>query len=238
MLTINTMAEFALTSAFALVVWRIISPHTHFVSLLRITFCPANSSERQSQKQLWIDAVVFAYSVGTVRFMADRLAYFAGVELSPNVPDANLPLITSMLNSLVPGLDTVLEFVIRALRELLFAAIFTGLYMKYARRFPIFVAIVIFSALLFCMDMKYFMVQDYIIAVIRTVLESLLMWLFIARLAKRNVLAYLLSGVILVVSFRLPPALEHALRVLVVDIRVGLVLLMLPAVYGLWLVLK
>jgi hypothetical protein len=237
-LAINTMAEFALASAFALVVWRIISPQTDLLSLLRITFQPANSSERASQKQLWIDAVVFAYSVGTLRWMIDSLAYFAGVELSPNVPDAGLPLITSMLNTLVPGLDTGLEFVIRASRELLFAAIFAGLYMKYARRFPIFVALVIVCALLFCMDMKYFMIQDYIIAVVRTVLESLLLWLFIAKLAKTNVLAYLLSGVVLVVSLRLPAALEHAPRVLIADIIVCLTLLLLPAAYCLWLVLK
>jgi membrane protease YdiL (CAAX protease family) len=237
-LAVNSMAEFALTSAFALVVWKIISPRTDFVSLLRITFRPAGAAERDSQKQLWIDAVVFAYAVGIVRWMIDSLAYFVGIEISPNVPDASLPLITSMLNTLMPGFDTGMEFVIRALRELLYAAVFAGLYMKYARRFPVFVVLVIVSALLFCMDMKYFAIPDYVIAVIRTVLESLLMWLFIAKLAKRNVLAYLLSGVVLVVSSRLPAALEHAPRVLIADIVVCLALLLLPVVYCLWLVLK
>jgi hypothetical protein len=233
--SVNVMAEFTLTSAFALVVWRIVFPKIGLLQFVRTTFTPNGATERLQQKKIWIDAVAFAYAAASLRWLLDSLAYYLLRQFSPNVPDAGLPIITSMLNTLVPGLDTFFDLIMRASRELLYAAIFAGLYLKYARRFSRFCVMLVVVALLFCLDMKHFEIQDYLISVVRTVLESLLIWFFIARLARQNILAYALSGVVLVVTTRLPAALEHAPRVLLADIVVCSAWLLLPVAYCLWL---
>ena len=218
-------------SVLALAVFRIVSPGVDIVSVCQLTFRrQIDPVRREQQKQLWIDAVLIAYWIATARWLIFTVAILLGLFVSPNVSEAALTYIIPNLNVGVPGLNMLIEQVTRAWSEVVSAAIFTGLYLKYVRNFPIFVVILVAGSMLYCLDVPYPNMVDYVIGVGRNVIMGLVFYLFIAKLAKRNILAYVLSGVFVAALFKLPLYLIHTPRVGAFDIGASLLGLLLPLV--------
>jgi hypothetical protein len=201
------------------------------VSICQLTFCrQIDPVRREQQKQLWIDGVLVAYWVATTRCMIFTIALSLALLVSPNVCEAGLPLILPNLNEGVPGLTMLIEQITKAWSEVVSAAIFAGLYLKYARNFPAFVLLLVVGSLIFCVDGQYVNLVDYVIGVSRDVILGLLFYAFIAKLAKRNILAYLLSGIFVAALWKLPLLFLHAPRVGAFEIAAGLLGLLLPLV--------
>jgi hypothetical protein len=205
-----------------------------------LTFCRQRDPvRREQQKQLWIDAVLIAYWTATARWMILTITVSLALLVSPNVSEASLSFILPNLNTGVPGLSMLIEQITKAWSEVVCAAIFTGLYLKYIRNFPVFVLILVLGSLLFCLDVPYINLVDYVIGIGRNVILGLVFYVFIAKLAKRNILAYLLCGIFVTVLFKLPLFLIHTPRVGAFEIGSSLLGLLLPlATLGYFLLLR
>ena len=215
----------------ALAAFRLVSPGVDIVNICQLTFCrQTNPGRREQQKQLWIDAVLIAYWAATTRWLISTISVLLGLLVSPNVSEAALVFIISNLNVGVPGLSMLIEQFTKAWSEVVCAAIFTGLYLKYIRNLPLFVLILVLGSMLFCLDVPYLDLVDYVIGVSRNVILGLVFYVFIAKLAKRNILAYLLSGIFVTALFKLPLYLIHTPRVGAFEIGSSLLGLLLPLV--------
>ncbi|MGH9549247.1 MAG: hypothetical protein ACRD3W_07730, partial [Terriglobales bacterium] len=73
--------------------------------------------------------------------------------------------------------------------------------------------------------------QDYAIDVTKFYLELIFAYFFVTRLAKQNILVYVLTGFVTSIGLILPEILKHSPRTLYGEAIASCVLLLLPVLY-------
>jgi hypothetical protein len=186
-------ATMTLAAAFGLGALRLLLPDTSVSAILKSTFSPVDRSEIWSHKHLWVDAVLVGYAVG----LGDRALGILGAALhakfSPAVSIAPLDQLSGYANLFDPTIGAVLEAIPHGLYFVFITACIVGIRMKYLRNFKQYALFGLVVGVVTISTYKYW--QDAVIDLVAFLISLVLAWVFVARFAKENLLAYFLAGV-------------------------------------------
>lgn len=228
----STLFSF-ISCALAVAAFRLLSSNTSIYAILRAGFAPADENGRIRQRQLWIDAIICGYSMGVIRFALSTIFIGVSSSVSPGVQGAALFGVAHMGNVFSPQLDSSVECFTRALREAINTGILAGLFSKYFGVLKKGLIIVPLLVLAQYSQERYW--QDYAINVSHSLIEWLILYLFIVKFARRNVYAYLMFGWSSEIVGRLAAISLHAGNLMSGSIGFCVFLWLVPIVWLCWL---
>jgi hypothetical protein len=221
--------------AFAAASCRLLFPQLRLMNFFRICFVP-DSSAKLTQKSIWIDAVVAAYWLVVLDWLVDCIAFAVEAHVSPNVPTKVLSNVCLNANVYSAVADNGLNAVTRGVQEMLQVGIFAGMYVKYIGAAWMFLLLALVQNVLNAADSRYW--QDAVVGSISGICSTLLYWLFVLKIARKNVLTYFIAGFAALIFRRIPVLLGDALPHFLSDVISIILLLLLPMFYALFLVLR
>ena len=180
-----------LSLAFALGVFKLISPRTSLGAILSTAFRPTGVEDRLSQKEMWIDGIIIAVVAEALNqfrlFVFDIASYY----LSSEVHTAQPYYLCSLSDYFSPVISDLLEMPQSFAQSTAMFLIGAGLYAKYCPNFKIYMVFCTVYALIGKSDARHLV--DYVIDVLSAVSYSAIVWYFLTRLAKYNPVAYLVK---------------------------------------------
>jgi hypothetical protein len=183
-----------LASALALGAFRLLVPGISFATILSVAFRPTTTTNRFYQKQMWIDGITAALACEALSQLKETACYFLSYYLSPEIRSAQIEILHSLNDYFSAVLSDLLDlpqsFVVSVTGFLVAAA----LYRRFCRNFWGYMALIFVYELIVQSDERH--MQDYLIGVLSGTLNSLIIWIFVARLAKFNPVAYLIKIVL------------------------------------------
>jgi hypothetical protein len=183
--------QYGLAMLLALPCARLLMPTTNPLSILTATFRPGDD-ERTTHRQIWLDAVLLAFTVVAVSWGLDAISSQVQVMVSPAEQESSLGAVAALANTFIPSVSILAES-----------------------------------------GERYW--QDYLIDNVSFAINSVLVWLFVVKLARRNLLAYVLAGMAASIAAKLPEILQHAVPLLSPEAVASCLLLLMPVVYVLYL---
>lgn len=226
---LSHFGQYGLTLLIALPCARLLAPHLNPLTLVRATFAPSGDDERRAHRNIWIDAVLISYGALALLGLTYCLFSQLKVMVSPAEQEAGLDGICALLNTFLPGLALLIEALSSGVRILTFVPIVAGFYAKYLRSFWRSLLFALIVVLINCSTDRYW--QDYVLDCAWSLIIYLLGWFFVVRLARFNLLTYLLFGSALSLASTLPLIIQHAPRLLFAEANATLVLLVVPLIY-------
>lgn len=223
-------------AAFAFASLRILFPKERLSALLLVLWKPVNAKARLIRLNMWVDGVAAAVCFISISLFLTSVTSVARAMLSPQVPEAYLGSVSSLQNLMFPILDLSKDAFSDGVREVLIAALAAGFYAKYCpKRWIFFAGIVIYSAVSAAAQ-RYG--QDMAIDFLVGLLRYLLVYLFIARMAGKNIIAYFVYGLLSVLMGRLIGIYRHGLPLMLPELVFGVVFLFVPVLYAAYLAYK
>lgn len=231
----SRFGQMAFFAAVSLMCLRLLAPTLKLSTLARAVFAPADSSERSQQKLLWLDGLIIAYSYIALNWCSGQIFGWLVDIWSPAAPQAWLAPVCSIANVWSPTLTFLSDAIYQGTQRLLVVPIYIGLYAKYLRRFPNFLIFIVLQTLIMSSDSRYW--QNYALTCASTIIENLILWVFIARVARNNPTAYFLMGF---AGFapRLLAIVEHGVPLFSWDAIYACLILLMPVAYIVFLYLK
>jgi hypothetical protein len=226
--------QYALIMLLALPCARILAPGTNPLSVLTATLRPS-AEERGTHRDLWTDAAILSYSLIAFTFGSTAIITWVRALVSPAVQFANLGGIEALANVFFPSLS-INDALSSGISMLLMVPICAGLYAKYLKRFWIYMLFGIVSLCITYSGERYW--QEFLVDVISGLVSLPVAWLIVARLARQNMLAYIMFGILTSIFGRLPAIFVHGMRLFSTEAIASIGLLLLPAVYVLILNLR
>jgi hypothetical protein len=227
--------QYALIMLLALPCARILAPGTNPLSVLTATLRPS-AEERGTHRDLWTDAAILSYSLIAFTFGSTAIITWVRALVSPAVQFANLGGIEALANVFFPSLSIINDALSSGISMLLMVPICAGLYAKYLKRFWIYMLFGIVSLCITYSGERYW--QEFLVDVISGLVSLPVAWLIVARLARQNMLAYIMFGILTSIFGRLPAIFVHGMRLFSTEAIASIGLLLLPAVYVLILNLR
>ncbi|HEY9679432.1 MAG TPA: CPBP family intramembrane glutamic endopeptidase [Drouetiella sp.] len=227
--------ETAMGIAFGLGVFKMLFPNTNVLSILRTTFKP-DYSERQAQCNIWLDAISAAYALVICDWFIDCAGFALQQKFSPSCPIKILTNVCNNANVFSGALDCGINGVFKGLNEVFLIAIVAGIYAKFFRKPWAFFVFALAQSLIINSSERY--LPDLYVQTATGFLSPVLYWFFAIYFAKRNILAYFLAGYLGFVYRKIPSLMEHGLPCYSLDLVSYAVLLLLPAFFTLYLLLR
>jgi hypothetical protein len=153
--------------------------------------------------------------------------------ISPVVTISPLDSFCSVVNVFSPSIDALIDGCSRGLQFLLASGILVGLYAKYLQKFKHYFCAALLLSLLMPSTERYW--QDYVIGVISDLSSFLFLWLFMAKFARHNLLAYFLAGVVSIIAGTIRVLSMHGANVFTQDIAILALNLAAPLILVAWL---
>lgn len=185
-----------LALALSLGAFKILSPRTTFGAVLTTAFRPASSglADRLSQRQMWLDGIVVALCGEALSQLKETITYFLYYFYSPEIRGAQIDVLCSLSDYFSAVFSDVLDLPQSFLLAIAIYLIGAGMYMKFCRNFWFYMGFCLLYDLIMCSGERHW--QDYLIALLSGLINSVIVWYFIAKLAKMNPVAYLLKIVL------------------------------------------
>jgi hypothetical protein len=177
-----------------LAVYRLLSPKLGIMSVVKAAFRPSGVAPRLMQEQMWLDGILVAMAWAALSQTKDSLLDFALSWFSPEIRTASLSSLANLTDYIFPVASDLIELAPSLLAAATMALIGAGLYNKYVPRFSFFLIFVIFATMLKYSSARHW--QDFIMYVISDTLQQVIFFVFVARLARFNPVAYLVKVVI------------------------------------------
>jgi len=231
----SKLAEILLMCAFAAATCRLLFPKLRLSNYFRTCIVP-ESGARLTQRSVWMDAILAAYWLVVIDWLVDCIAFSVEAHFSPNVPSKVLSNVCLNANVYSALGDNALNAATRGVQEMLQVGIFAGMYAKYISTGWMFLLLTVVSNVINCADARYW--QDVVVSSITGICSTLVYWLFVLKLARKNVLAYFIAGFAALIFRRIPALLGDALPHFLADVVSIIVLLLLPVFYVLFLFLR
>ncbi|MCC7527294.1 MAG: CPBP family intramembrane metalloprotease [Candidatus Melainabacteria bacterium] len=218
----------AILAAFAIASLRILFPQVRLSNYFLAVMRPHNSENRSAQRTMWVDGALAGYAYVAVLEVISVVAGLLRTRFSPDVPQSSLSTVSSLLNLQFPPFDALLTGPVQGAQEVLIVAIAVGFYARYCQRPRMYFVITTVLSLGTWCGTKYY--QDAIIGFVSSVAFYALSWLFIAKIAKTNPVAYFTAGLASVLFSRILSIVFHGLPVMLPTLAVSAVLLAGPAI--------
>ena len=226
---ISWLAVTCATAAFSLAAFRILSPQSPINTIIKATVSETAEDKPGNRKDLWIDAILVGYTFGIGWQALDVVRVFLQTKFSPSIMIAPLDAFTKLAGVVSPSLETITDSFITGIFTALTAASLAGLYAKYVGRKRDYFIISFVVALALNFSYRYY--QDIVIGTLFYFLGAVVLWLLIARFARRNALAYFLLGASYVISYALRLLIGYAPGLFANDIAIIALVLLSPAIY-------
>lgn len=231
---VGRFGQFGLTMLVALPCARLLAPTLNPISLMTTTFSPGDETERQAHKQVWLDAALITIATLTVLVALENGVTFLKIMYSPGVQiDDSLDSICDMLNTYVPSLDLIVDAITYGVSILLLVPVACGFYAKYLKNFWVYFAFILIFNIINASGERFW--QDFVIDVAWAAGLAALSWFLIAKLARMNVLAYLMIGIAVGLGSKLPAMWAHAPKLLGAEATACGLLLLAPVFYVIYL---
>jgi hypothetical protein len=222
-----------ISCALGVAAFRLLSQNTNIYAVLRAGFFPGDAQGKTQQRQLWLDAIICGYSMAMIRFALSHITTAVSSLVSPAVQGAALFGIAHMGNLHLPQLDIQIECFNHAVKDAVNASVISGVFAKYFGGFKKALLLVPLLVLAQHAQDRYW--QDYAVNVVHSLLEWIILYVFIVRFARRNVYAYLMFGWASEIIGRLMTIALHAGSVMGGNIGFCIVLWLTPLVWLCWL---
>ena len=177
-----------------LAVYRLLSPKLGIMSVVKAAFRPSGVAPRLMQQQMWLDGILVAMAWAGLNQSKDSLLDFALSWFSPEIRTASLSSLANLTDFIFPVASDLIELAPSLLGAATMALIGAGLYNKYIPRFGFFVIFVICATMLKYSYARHW--QDFVMFVISDTVQQIIFFIFVARLARFNPVAYLVKVVI------------------------------------------
>jgi len=218
----------ALCSAFAIASLRILFPKSrlsnYFLAILR----PHNRENQAVQRAMWVDGALAGYAYVAVVELVALAAGFLRTRFSPEIQQSGLSTVSSLMNLQYPPLEALITGPVQGLQQLMIVALAVGFYARYCVNAKVYFLIATLVSLGTWFGAKYY--QDAAIGFASTLLVYVLNWIFVARIAKTNAIAYITVGLASVLFSRVLSIVFHGLPVMLPTLAVSAVLLAGPAI--------
>ncbi|MBP9091695.1 CPBP family intramembrane metalloprotease [bacterium] len=177
-----------------LAVYRLLSPRLGIMSVVKAAFRPSGVAPRLMQEQMWLDGILVAMAWAALNQTKDSLLDFALSWFSPEIRTASLSSLANLTDYIFPVASDLIELAPSLLGAATMALIGAGLYNKYVPRFSFFVVFITLATMLKYSYARHW--QDFVMYVISDTLQQIIFFVFVARLARFNPVAYLVKVVI------------------------------------------
>jgi hypothetical protein len=224
--------QYGLAMLLALPCARLLMPTTNPISILVATFRPGGE-DRRTHRQIWLDAVLLAFTVVAVSWALDAISTHVQVMVSPAEQESGLGAVAALANTFIPSISIFVDALSRGIDFLIVVPILAGFYAKYLKQFWRYLLFAVVVNCIVTSGERYW--QDYVIDNVLFAINSVLVWLFVVKLARRNLLAYVLAGMAASIAAKLPEILEHAVPLFSPEAVASCLLLLLPVIYVLYL---
>jgi len=214
--------------AIALGVLSIIKPGLSVLEIFKTTFLPKRSNDVEKQRPIWLDAVIISYSYVIINSALSLVWTFCYSYLSPRLQDDDdCGLICSIPDYFsYPYADLNLSSLVN---YPVYALLMVGLYLKYLRRFKNFFLVLVIYSIVCAATSKYW--QSGLIQFSAIIVDSLVAWIFVSKLARMNLLAYLLYAVVSDPLSHVGPFFRHGTPVFLSETLQLIVFICLPFIY-------
>lgn len=183
-----------LALALSLGAFRILSPRSTFAAILTTAFRPRGLQDRLFQKEMWLDGIIVALCGEALSQLKETLTYFLYYFYSPEIRGAQIDVLCSLSDYFSAVFSDLLDLPQSFLLAIAIYLIGAGMYMKFCRNFWFYMGFCLLYDLIMCSGERHW--QDYLIALLSGLINSVIVWFFIAKLAKLNPVAYLLKIVL------------------------------------------
>ncbi len=177
-----------------LAVYRLLSPKLGVMSIVKAAFRPSGVAPRLMQQQMWLDGILVALAWAGLVQSKDSLLDFALSWFSPEIRTASLSSLANLTDYIFPVASDLIELAPSLLGAATMALIGAGLYNKYVPRFGFFVIFIIVATMLKYSYARHW--QDFVMYVISDTVQQIIFFIFVARLARFNPVAYLVKVMI------------------------------------------
>ncbi len=205
---VSAIAMTAGLSAFGLASFRLMFPRTSPAAILKTAIAADTREERSKRFNFWLDAVLIGYAFGIGQRALVVVWSAVHAYISPVATLAPIKSVCTLANVLNPAFDVFLDALSGGVSFLLLCGVLIGLYAKYFRSVKGFLILAAIVSLIYPSTEKYW--QDYVLAVIINFAYVVGTWLFIAKLARQNLLAYFLTAACAVVAGSIRVVMMHA----------------------------
>lgn len=225
----SSIAMYSAIAAFGLGALRLLLPSTSVPSILRTTFLPADAAEKSTSLNIWLDATIVGFTFGLGQRVIWIALGFLRSQISPTISMAPLDALCGLVNIFNPSVSTVLDAIARGVTLVFITAITIGIYLKYLHGRRNFLLFALAFSLIIPSPDRY--VQDYVVDVLNYLLAFGFIYVFVARLARENLLAYFLAGFISTIVGSMRVLLKHAAGLYFDDLVFMTALMMSPVFY-------
>lgn len=174
-----------------LAVYRLMQPRVSVLAIIKAAFRPSGVAPRMAQEQMWLDGILVALAWAGASQTKDSLLDFALSWYSPEVRAASLSGLAGLTDYIFPVASDLVDMLPSFLSALTMALLAAGLYNKYFPRFGLFMIFVVVMNMVKYSYARHW--QDFVIYVIADTIQQIIFWIFVAKLARFNPVAYLVK---------------------------------------------
>ncbi len=222
----TTFSVYTAVAAFGLAALRLLLPKTTVPAIIRTTFVPTSAAEKQTSANLWTDATILAFSLSLGLRAVSLLIGAQAAKVSPGVTIAPLDNVCLLANLIEPSVSTIIDAVSRGLLGVLVPAILVGLYVKYLRSPKLYFLFAIAISLILPSTTRYW--QDYLFEVASYLTGATVSYIFVAKLARDNLMAYFLAGFVATLTGVMLVMIDHCFSLYVDQLILMAALLFSP----------
>lgn len=231
---ISAVAATTLIAAFAYGAYIKLNPQMPLASLVR-PILPTGLGGSGSNRSLWFDAVMVAYGMGGIIGAVDRIVDFFAYRVSPSVHLYPLR-IQSIGDQWSPSLGAIASAISGAALAPIVLVIAISFFDKIkCRSFLRCVGVALLFGALSLSSARYW--QDYVFQLISLLIIFSFCYFTVARVARQNLLAYVLFGYLATLSGPLHWMLKSGYELYFGHIAVLVLAMLAPLAYTIWLYL-
>ncbi|PZM84600.1 MAG: hypothetical protein DKT66_08180 [Candidatus Melainabacteria bacterium] len=218
----------SIVAAFAIGSMRILFPKIRLSNYFIAVTRPHNRENQSVQRTMWVDGALAGYAYVAVLEVISLVASVARTRYSPDLQQASLSTISSLMNLQFPPFDAVISAPVQGAQLLLTTAISVGIYARYCRNPRVyFIFVTLVSIGTWC-GQKH--IEDAVIGAVSSLAVYAWNFLFIARVAKMNPIAYFTAGLSSILFVRMISVVSHALPVMLPTLAVSALVMAGPAI--------
>ncbi|HEY9790948.1 MAG TPA: lysostaphin resistance A-like protein [Candidatus Obscuribacterales bacterium] len=229
-------ATTGLTAAIALIAYNRMFPEQPVTSLIRGAW-PHMGKVTAATRRMWLDAMLLSVGFTLLIAGADHLVNFGQYLTSPTVHMLPLGSISSLSQEWSAAVGGILSAFSAAIASVIGAAILAGVVQHFfGGSWKKLLAFGLVADLVANSHLRY--MQDYVWTVLFFVVVGVLVWVFVKRLARCNILAYLFAGYFPALASTVNTLIRHErLELCAGELAALAVAFAVPLVYTAWLYL-
>lgn len=187
--TAMAFLQCTLVAVFGLPAARLVLGGWPLLSTVRKVFAPDGVDERRQQLSIWIDATVLSFGAVGIFHLVSMASDFAWSKFGYSILLQSFTYTSGVANAYSGSFSCLNASTSKTMMMILGLPVICAIYQKYCRNFLYFLVVIVFFAI--CTSGSSVHFQDSILSAVSGVVNLSLTWVFVTRLAKQNIAAYI-----------------------------------------------